>query len=250
VGESPLFLWCKDESAEGEEKAKIAAAESSQSIKVAEHKGVVGAMAVDLDKIRAAAERVAASHGLDVVEVEYISAAKQRALRIFVEKNAAERARLAEAARAAGEANAAEEGMVPVAVANGTLTMDQLAWVTHEDCEQFSADFGTLVDVEDLVPGAEYTLEVSSPGLERKLFQRPDYERFRGSLLKAQTFQPVNGNRHWQGRLVEVGEKEITLDLSAVRQKGKNKQVGRQAIGQKIELELVNIEKAQLVAEV
>jgi ribosome maturation factor RimP len=203
-------------------------------------------MAVDLDKIRAAAERVAASHDLDVVEVEYISAAKQRALRIFVEKNAAERARLAEEARAAGEVNAAEEGLIPVAVAKGTLTMDQLAWVTHEDCEQFSADFGTLVDVEDLVPGAEYTLEVSSPGLERKLFHRADYERFRGSLLKVQTFQPVNGNRHWQGRLTEVGDQGIVLDLSAVRQKSKNKKVAEQ----EIELELANIEKAQLVAEV
>ena len=54
-------------------------------------------MAVDLDKIRAAAERVAASHGLEVVEVEFIPAAKQRALRVFVEKNATERARLADA---------------------------------------------------------------------------------------------------------------------------------------------------------
>ncbi len=211
-------------------------------------------MALDLDKIRAAAERVAASHGLDVVEIEYVSAAKQRALRIFVEKNAAERAKLAEAARVAGEADAADPttaGLVPAAVAKGTLSMDQLAWVTHEDCEQFSVDFGTLVDVEELVPGAEYTLEVSSPGLERKLFRRADYERFRGSLVKAQTFEPVAGNRHWQGRLLEVKETEVgatavVLDLSAVKQKGKNKKITAQAV----ELELANIEKANLVAEV
>ncbi len=138
--------------------------------------------------------------------------------------------------------------MIPVAVAKGQVTMDQLAWVTHQDCEEFSVDFGTLVDVEDLVPGAEYTLEVSSPGLERKLFHRADYERFRGSLVKVQAFQPVDGNRHWYGRLSEVGEKTIVLDLSAVRQKGKNKrgQIGAQTV----ELELANIEKAQLVAEV
>jgi ribosome maturation factor RimP len=203
-------------------------------------------MAIDLDKIRAAAVRVAASHGLDVVDLEYVSAAKQRALRVFVEKNASERARLAEAARVAGEEAAAEEGLIPAAVAKGALTMDQLAWVTHEDCEQFSVDFGTLIDVEDLVPGAEYTLEVSSPGLERKLFGRADYERFRGSLLKAQTFKPVEGNRHWQGRLTEVGESGIVLDLSAVRQKGKNRKVAAQVV----ELALANIEKAQLVAEV
>jgi len=208
-------------------------------------------MAVDLEKIRAAADRVAASHGLDVVEIEYVSASKQRALRVFVEKNAAERAKLAEAARLAGEQDAAADdptigGLIPAAVAEGALTMDQLAWVTHSDCELFSVDFGTLVDVEDLVPGAEYTLEVSSPGLERKLFHRADYERFRGSLLKAQTFQPVEGNRHWQGRLAEVGEKRIVLDLSAVRQKGKSKKV----LARTVELELGNIEKAQLVAEV
>ncbi len=64
-------------------------------------------MAVDLEKIRAAAERVAASHGLEVVEIEYVSAAKQRALRVFVEKNAAERARLAEAAKLAGDESTA-----------------------------------------------------------------------------------------------------------------------------------------------
>ena len=203
-------------------------------------------MALDLDKIRTAAERVAASHGLDVVELEFVSAAKQRALRVFVEKNAAERAKLTEAARLAGENEAAEDGLIPAAVAKGNLTMDQLAWVTHQDCEQFSVDFGTLVDVEDLVQGGEYTLEVSSPGLERKLFNRADYERFRGSLVKAETFQPVEGNRHWQGRLAEIGEKAIVLDLSAVKQKGKNKKAGAQTV----QLELANIEKARLVAEV
>ena len=203
-------------------------------------------MAVDLDKIRAAADRVAASHGLDVVEIEYIPAAKQRALRVYVEKNASERARLAAETSAAGAEVAADEGMIPVSVAKGQVTMDQLAWVTHEDCEQFSVDFGTLADVEDLVPGPEYTLEVSSPGLERKLFRRADYERFRGGLVKVQTFQPVDGNRHWHGRLIEVGEKAITLDLSDVKQKGKNKKI----VAQSVELELANIEKAQLVAEV
>ncbi len=203
-------------------------------------------MAVDLDTIRAAAERVAASHGLEVVELEYVSAAKQRALRVFVEKNAVERARLAEAARDEGEAGAAEEGLIPAAVAQGTLSMDQLAWVTHEDCEQFSVDFGTLVDVEDLVPGAEYTLEVSSPGLERKLLHRDDYQRFCGSLLKAQTFQPVEGNRHWYGRLTKVEDQTIVMDLSVVRQKGKH----RKTTAQTVELELSNIEKANLVAEV
>ena len=235
MGESPLFLWCKEHSCVGSGKRKIGLSLL----------GILGCMALDLDKIRAAAERVAASHGLDVVDLEYVSAAKQRALRVFVEKNSIERATLAEAARLAGEASAADDGLIPVAVAKGIVTMDQLAWVTHEDCERFSVDFGTLIDVEELVPGAEYTLEVSSPGLERKLFHRADYVRFRGSLLKVLTFQPVEGNRHWQGRLTEVGESEIVLDLSAAKQRGKKK-----VAAQAVTLVLGNIEKAQLVAEV
>jgi ribosome maturation factor RimP len=222
VGESPLFLWRKAPSL------------------------AFDGMALDLDKIRIAAERVAASHGLEVVEIEFVPSTKHRALRVFVEKNAVERAKLAETAKLAGEDAAAEEGLVPAAVATGTLAMDQLAWVTHEDCERFSVDFGTLADVEDLVPGSEYTLEVSSPGLERKLYGHADYERFRGSLVKVQTFQPVEGNRHWQGRLTEVADKTIVVDLSAVRQKGKNKKI----VAQTIALELANIEKAQLVAEI
>jgi ribosome maturation factor RimP len=78
------------------------------------------------------------------------------------------------------------------------------------------------------------------------LFHHADYERFKGSLVKAQTFEPVQGNRHWYGRLTEVGEKTIVLDLSAVRQKGKNKKIAVQGVS----LDLANIEKAQLVAEV
>ena len=63
--------------------------------------------------------------------------------------------------------------------------------MTHEDCAKFAQDFGTVLDVEDLIPGAEYTLEVSSPGLERKLSRAEDYVRFAGSLVKLQTFTPV-----------------------------------------------------------
>ena len=53
--------------------------------------------------------------------------------------------------------------------------------MTHEDCADFSRDFGVLLDVEDLVPGAEYTLEASSPGLDRKLSRAEDFERFQGA---------------------------------------------------------------------
>lgn len=189
-------------------------------------------MALNLDQIRAAAQRVAASHGLDVVDVEY-RGGKPRALCVYIEKNAEERARLA--AEAGSESNG--------------LRAEQLSGVTHDDCTAFSRDFGTLLDVEDLVPGAEYTLEVSSPGLDRKLRTPDDFERFVGSLVKLQTFEPVAGNRHWQGRLTHTGDKTVTLDLSALKQKGRNRKAAAKANQEKVEIGLANIEKANLIPE-
>ena len=101
------------------------------------------------------AERDAASHHQEVVHLEFGGGGKSRALRIFLEKDSAERARLKERAEA-GEVEDLPKG-VPVEFLSG---------VTHEDCAAFATDFGTVLDVEDVVPGSEYTLEVSSPGLE------------------------------------------------------------------------------------
>jgi ribosome maturation factor RimP len=193
-------------------------------------------MALDLDQIRATAQRVAASHGLDVVEIEYQGGSKHRILRIFIEKNAEQRAKLAQ--------------IEPENLGSDTpswVEIDQLAGITHEDCQQFSQDFGTVLDVEELIPGAEYTLEVSSPGLDRKLYGEHDYKRFAGSKVKLQTFEPVAGNRHWHGRLTEVKDHTIVLDLSAVKQKGKSKK--KDAANETVEIEFSNIEKANLVPE-
>jgi ribosome maturation factor RimP len=205
-------------------------------------------MAADLEKIRMAAERVAGSYGLEVVDVEFVGGGKHRVLRVSIEKDAAGRARLAAEAKAAAErGTASEDGLVPAAVLRGELSTEHLSGVTHEDCEHFSHDFGTLIDVEDLVPGAEYTLEVSSPGLDRKLNRPADYERFRGSLVKLQTFQPVAGNRHWQGRLGAIRDGKVTVDRSAIQAKGKAKKA---ATGDAmVEIDLANIEKAQLIPE-
>jgi ribosome maturation factor RimP len=217
-------------------------------------------MAVDLDQLRAAAQRVAVSHGLDVVDLDFAGGGKFRALRVFVEKNAAGRAKLAEAAEAA-RASAAEpadeedaefvEGAVPQAVLEGTLSIEHLSGVTHEDCEQFSRDFGMLLDVEDLIPGStEYTLEVSSPGLDRKLSRAEDYERFTHSLVKLQTFTPVAGNRHWKGRITQFVNGKLTLDLSVVKQKkAKPGKAVKEAAAETVEIELANVEKANLVPE-
>jgi len=190
-------------------------------------------MALNLDQIRTAAQRVAASYGLDVVDLEYRAGARPRALCIYVEKNAEQRAKLA-----------LEPGNL-----ERELRAEQLSGVTHDDCTAFSRDFGTLLDVEDLIPGAEYTLEVSSPGLDRKLRTSADFERFRGSLVKLQTFEPIAGNRHWQGRLTQGNAHAVTLDLSALKQKGKSKKAAAKASQETLEIPISNIEKANLIPE-
>lgn len=197
-------------------------------------------MALNLDTIRTTADRVATSHHLDVVDLEFSGGVKFRTLRIFIEKNAEERAKLA--------AKAVEVGEDEVASLPKGVPVEMLSGVTHEDCAAFAQDFGTVLDVEELIPGTtEYTLEVSSPGLERKLSRAEDYTRFKGSLVKVQTFNPVNDNRQWQGRLTEFAGDVLTLDLSAVKQKGKAKKAVTASV---VEIPLANVEKAQLVAEV
>src|SRR5260370_4482634 len=129
-------------------------------------------MALDVERVREIAERVAASSGLEVVEIEFLGGGKARMLRVFLDKAAAG----------------------PVA------QNDPLAGVTHEDCANFSREFGTILDVEDVMPGS-YTLEVSSPGLDRKLTKAADFERFTGSRMKLMTRRPVNNNRYFECRL-------------------------------------------------
>jgi ribosome maturation factor RimP len=201
-------------------------------------------MAVNLDEIRRAAERVAASHGLDVVDIEFGGTAKDRTLRVSLEKNAEGRAQLKAAAAARAEG-------LPERLLEGSLAVEQLSGVTHEDCAAFSRDFGVLLDVEDLVPGAAYTLEASSPGLDRKLTRPEDFERFVGCLVKVRTFEPVRNNRHWQGRLI-AGQKPasqsgtIIIDLAAVKQNSKSRKAGVETV----EIALGNIEKANLAPEI
>jgi len=194
-------------------------------------------MALQLDQIRAIADRVAASHHLEVVDIEFSGGAKHRTLRVFIEKDAEGRAKLAELAARETE-NELPKG-IPV---------EMLSGVTHDDCTVFTQDFGTLLDVEDLVPGAEYTLEVSSPGLERKLSTPADFTRFTGALVKVQTFTAINLNRHFQGRLTSFADGKLTLDLAAVKQKGKARKTG--AAQQTVEIAFPNIEKANLIPEI
>jgi ribosome maturation factor RimP len=165
-------------------------------------------MAFDEDRVRGIADRVAASSGLEVVEIELHGGGKSRMLRVFIDKPAG---------------------------------------VTHEDCANFSREFGTILDVEDAIPGGTYVLEVSSPGLDRKLSRTADYERFAGSLVKLMTREPVNGNRYFEGRLESFRDGRLTLDLSEARTKKQRPAAGA---AQKLEIELANVEKANLVPEI
>ena len=164
-------------------------------------------MAVDLEKVQAIAERVAASQGLELVEVEMRGGGKARMLRIFIDK---------------------PDG------------------VTHEDCANVSREVSTILDVEDAVPGGSYVLEVSSPGLDRKLSRPADFERFQGSRVKLTTRMPVNGNRHFEGRLEYFDSGRLTLDLADARRKHRP----AEGTPQKLEVELANVEKANLVPEI
>jgi ribosome maturation factor RimP len=171
-------------------------------------------MALDVERVREIAERVAASDGLEIVEIEFLGGGKARMLRVFLDKPAA--------------------GNEP------------LSGVTHEDCANFSREFGTILDVEDVMPGS-YTLEVSSPGLDRKLIKAADFSRFTGSRLKLTTRQPVDNNRHFEGRLESFKDGRLTLDLSVASHKSRKK-MGT-AAGEKIEIDFANVEKANLVPE-
>jgi ribosome maturation factor RimP len=211
-------------------------------------------MAVKLDEIRKAAERVAGSLGLDVVDVEFTGQAKSRVLCVYLEKNAAGRAAQAKVAKSQlaalaadpeSEIPAEELVSVPDKFAKGELDPEHLSWLTHEDCAAFSRDFGTLLDVEDLGPDGEYVLEASSPGLDRKLAKSVDFQRFLGSLVKLQTFEPIANNRSWQGRLTAASADAITLDLTATKQNSKARKTGVSTV----EIAFPNIEKAHLVPE-
>jgi len=164
-------------------------------------------MGFGIDKVREIAERVATSSGLEIVEIDLRGGGKARMLRIVIDKPSG---------------------------------------VTHEDCANLSREVGTILDVEDAVPGGSYTLEVSSPGLDRKSLKAADYERFAGSRVKLMTRQPVNGNRHFEGKLESFHDGRLMLDVTPVRKKAKV----NDGAPQKLEIELGNIEKANLVPEI
>ena len=130
-------------------------------------------MGVEWDQVRRLIQEVVEGQGYELVDTEFKGAGNNSILRVFI---------------------------------------DQPAGISHSDCELVSEQVGTVLDVEDLIPFS-YTLEVSSPGLERKLVKESDYTRFDGKLARIQTRIPLNKQKVFRGRLQGVQNGKIRLEL-------------------------------------
>ncbi|MDQ6758831.1 MAG: ribosome maturation factor RimP [Acidobacteriota bacterium] len=146
-------------------------------------------------KITEVAERVGGSEGIEIVDVQLLGAGKARLLRLFIDR---------------------PEG------------------VSHGDCELMSKHVGTILDMEDIIPGDSYTLEVSSPGVERKLSRAADFERFSGKKAKIVLREPVDNQKRWEGTLAGISDGVIALEAAA---------------GKTIHFALTQVEKANLKFE-
>lgn len=147
---------------------------------------------VRLQRIRDAAERVARSCGVEIFDIQFRREPVGWVLRVILDRPAAVDA----------------EGRVLVE------TPDQSIGI--EECQRVSQDLSAILDVEDPVD-RHYTLEVSSPGLERALRHRADYERFSGRIAKIVVREAVGGQMHFEGRLRGVDGEEIVLEASRTR---------------------------------
>ena len=172
---------------------------------------------MNLEKVREAAERVARSEGLEIADVEWL-VGKQRFLRVYIDRVAS-----------------------PLSSPNGSegdadVLSNPYANVSHADCERVSQQLSVILDVEDLIPGPGYTLEVSSPGMDRALKKPADFDRFRGRLVKITTTEPIADSKFFEGRLLGLSGGRVSVEL-----KGKETR--------RIELPLEAIRKANLVVE-
>jgi ribosome maturation factor RimP len=111
--------------------------------------------------------------------------------------------------------------------------IDRPAGISLDDCERFSKRFSVLLDVEDWIP-SRYILEVSSPGVNRPLIKEADFRRFYGKKARVRTRSPIEGQRNFKGQIVGVTETRLALDV---------------APGKQVEIALLDIEKASLIAD-
>jgi ribosome maturation factor RimP len=148
-----------------------------------------------INRITEIAQRVGEPEGIEIVDVQLLGGGKARLLRIFIDHP------------------------------NG---------VSHKECEFISQQVGTILDVEDVIPGDSYTLEVSSPGVERKLTKPRDFERFVGKKAKFVLREPVENQNRWEGTLAGFSDGLIALEPAA---------------GKVIHFPLATVEKANLKFE-
>jgi len=178
---------------------------------------------VNLERIRAAAERVARSEGLEVVDVDW-KVGKQRFLRVYIDR--------------VPQRNPSLDGVVVAEAAGADIAPgDPDPKISHADCERVSQQLSVILDVEELIDGpAGYILEVSSPGLDRALKKPGDFERFVGRLAKISTSEPIGDAKFFEGRLAGFADGKVRMEL-----KGKEPRT--------VEIPLEGIRKANLVVE-
>jgi ribosome maturation factor RimP len=176
---------------------------------------------LDLEKIRDAAARVARSEGLEIYDVEW-KVGKQRFLRVIIDRPPKADAAMSDSAGQILPPSEAREG-------------GQLG-VSHADCQRVSQQLSVILDVEELITGPGYVLEVSSPGMDRALRKPAEYERFRGRMVKISTTEPVEEEKYFEGRLAGFVDGNVRLEL-----KGK--------VPRTVELPLEKIRKANLMVE-
>jgi ribosome maturation factor RimP len=125
-----------------------------------------------VDRVRAIADPIISDEGMELVDVEYRRESKGWVLRLYLDKD-------------------------------GGVTLD--------DCTRISQEVGRSLDVEDFIQ-IPYTLEVSSPGLTRPLKTEKDFMKYRNSLIKVKTLDPIQNRRQFKGRLLGVSANQIEME--------------------------------------
>ena len=111
--------------------------------------------------------------------------------------------------------------------------IDQPGGITLDDCERFSRRLSVSLDVEDWIPSS-YTIEVSSPGIDRPLVKESDFQRFCGEHATVRTTMPIDGRKNFKGRIADVTEGRVKLEI---------------APGNTVKIALMDIEKANLIGD-
>ena len=148
-----------------------------------------------IDRLTQLGERAAAGTDIEIAEVQLRGGGKARLLRIYIDKPGG---------------------------------------VTHGDCELISHRLGKLLDEENVVPGDSYTLEVSSPGVDRKLSKPRDFERVVGQKIRLAVRSPIQGQTRFEGKLVQLVAGTLELETRP---------------GEMVQIPLPQVQKANLKFE-